>query len=312
MKKFILKTALFLLPIAILAITMEYYLRQIPNNYSYKSTYLERNSGDVQILILGSSHPYYGINPDYFSQHTFNASYVSQTLDLDFEIFNIYIEKFDNLRVVILPVSYFTLWSKLTERGEPWRVKNYTLYYGINAKYPTDYSELLNNKLGLSFQRLYRYLFEKKDDISCSMFGWGADYNSENADDLEKTGKITALRHTYGDLYSKKNARIFAENIDILNNFAKLCEQNNIKLIFLTMPVYRTYRENLNEAQLKKMIETMSGIVIKYENSSHINWLEHADFVAGDFYDADHLNEIGAKKLSLKLASAIDSLGILF
>jgi hypothetical protein len=306
MKKFILKTAIFSLPIVILAISMEYILQQIPNNLSCKKEYLDHHSENIQMLIFGNSHTYYGINPDHFSQHAFNVAYNSQTLNLDFEIFEMYNKKFDNLKVIILPISYSTLWST-TERA-----KDYTLYYGINANCPTDYSEILNNRFAINVSRLRKHFSERKDDISCSSLGWGTNFSSEHAGDLEATGQHAAFRHTYRNLNSKENATVFAKNVDILHSFAEWSSQNNVKLIFLTVPVYRTYRENLNEIQLKKMIETITNLATQYENSSYINWLEHTDFVTGDFYDADHLNEIGAKKLSLKLANVIDSLGILF
>ena len=38
-----------------------------------------------------------------------------------------------------------------------------------------------------------------------------------------------------------------------------------------------------------------------------VNNNKDADFVAKDFYDADHLNEIGAEKLSRKLDQEINS-----
>ena len=42
----------------------------------------------------------------------------------------------------------------------------------------------------------------------------------------------------------------------------------------------------------------MKRIDDQYENAVYYNLLTDSAFVANDYYDADHLNEIGAKKLT--------------
>jgi len=86
MSKFIIRTLLFSLPVLALFIVMEILLRQIPNDYLLKKKYLDNHSKEIETLILGSSHSFYGINPLYFSNNTFNASHISQSLDYDFAI----------------------------------------------------------------------------------------------------------------------------------------------------------------------------------------------------------------------------------
>jgi len=307
-KRLILKTLLFLLPIIILAVSMEYLLQHIPNDYIYKKNYLDKHSQNVEILILGNSHDYYGINPVYFSQNAFNASHVSQSLTFDLKIFNKYKDKLNNLKVVILPASYFGLWSKLETGVESWRVKNYTIYYGMSPNSLSDYSEILTNSLSINLKRIYKYSFEKEDEIYCSQLGWGAVYISGYAfgNDLEKNG-IKALSQA-ADIHSEKGMKIFAENVQILNSFEEFCNKKNVKLIFLTTPAYHSYRENLHKEQMNKMIETMNDFVAKHNNCHYLNWIEDPDFTKEDYYDSDHLSGSGAEKLSKKLALYVDSL----
>lgn len=311
MKRFIFKTLLFLLPIVILAVSLEYLLQQIPNDYTYKKNYLHEHSKEIQILILGSSDTFYGIDPVYFPQNTFNASHVSQTLDLELKIFNKFQNDFNNLGLIIIPISYSALWGKLEKNGDSWRMKNYALYYNIKTNSISDNFELMNSKLSHNIQRFYNYYFKKKDNIICSELGWGTDYSSENdnENELEKTGKTMASLHTF-DLNSDEKKKIFTENIKILNIFAELCNQKNIKIIILSTPVYRTYRENVSSIQLNKMIGTIENFVEKHDNCEYINLMDDKDFTTADFHDANHLDEIGAKKLSEKLSREIDSLGI--
>jgi len=311
MKKFIIKLSMFLLPIVVLAFSAEYLLQRMPNDYSYKKSNLDKHSKEIQILIFGSSHAYWGINPDHFSKKTFNASHMSQTLNFDLKIFEKYQHDLKNLEAVILPISYFSLFTTLNEEDEAWRINNYTLYYGIDAHSFSDYSELLSNKLTYNLSRLFNTYLLKKDNITCTELGWGTTYQSENAQDLHKTGKSAAERHTMSNIYSEKRIKIFEENMNVLYSFSKILNQRNIKLIFLTMPAYDTYRENLNAKQLDKMVETINHFVKECPNCYFFNWFEDADFVAKDFYDADHLNEIGAEKISKKLDQEINLLEVL-
>jgi len=309
MKKFVVKTLLLSLPIVILAISIEYLLQQIPNDYSYKKNYLDKYADKIQILISGSSETYFGINPVHISHNAFNASHVSQSLDYDLAIYNKYQNNLNDLKVIVLPISVSTFWSKLAEGGESFRVKNYVIYYGMDANSINNYSELLSNELMYNFGRLYNYYILKKDDMTCTELGWGATYKSEEALDLYETGKIAATRHNK-DIFAENRIRIFEENMKVLNLFLELLNKKDIKLIFLTTPAYYTYRENLNSVQLNKMVETINNFVKQFSNCYYFNWFEDTDFEATDFYDGDHMNEIGAEKLSKKLSSAIDSLGI--
>lgn len=299
MKKFILKTILIILPFVVLAIIFEVLLRIIPNDYDFKKQYLDKHSSQIETLILGSSHSYYGINPNFFTSKTFNASHISQSLNYDFEILKKYQATFISLKTVILPISYFTLFGKLEAGSEAWRVKNYVIYYGIDKSNTfIDHSEVLSNRLNVNIKRLFSNYVLNNPSITCTNLGWGIGYDSKNAHNLIETGKTAAKRHTIDNLDSDKNLAIFNENIMLLNSIIQWCKEKNIKILILTPPAYENYRDNLAFTQLKKTIETTTNICSKYDNCKYEKLLEDKNFEAIDFYDADHLSEIGAKKLS--------------
>lgn len=278
---------------------MEILLRNTPNDYLFKKQYLDKHSSEIETLILGSSHSFYGINPEYFSSNTFNASHISQSLNYDFEILKKYQEQFKNLKTIILPISYFTLFGKLEAGSESWRVKNYIIYYDLNSsKSLIDYSEVLSNRINVNVKRIASYYVLGNSTISCTDLGWGTSYNSKNARDLAETGKTAAMRHTR-EINSDKYQQIFQENIFNLESIIQWSNKNNVKILLLTPPAFKTYRQNLNQEQLKITINTTSDICSKYDNCIYDNLLSDTNFVATDFYDADHLSEIGAKKLSV-------------
>jgi len=307
MKQFLIKVIIISLPILVVAISMEFLLRNTPNDYLFKKQYLDKNSSKIETLILGSSHSFYGFNPEYFRSNTFNASHISQSLNFDFEILKKYQDKFLNLKTIVLPISYFTLFGKLEAGSESWRVKNYIIYYGLNSsKSLVDYSEVLSNRINVNIKRIESYYLFGNSTISCTDLGWGTSYNSKNARDLAETGKTAAKRHTREDINSDKYQEIFNDNILILNSIIEWCKKNNVNVLLLTPPAFETYRQNLNPEQLNTTINTTSGICSKYDNCIYLNLLSDTNFVATDFFDADHLSEIGAKKLSVLINERIN------
>lgn len=299
MRKFIIKTTFFLLPIIVVALSAEILLRNIPNDYSYKKEYLDKHSNEIETLILGSSHSFYGFNPDFFNSKAFNASHISQSLNYDYGILKKYEDNLDNLQTVILPISYHTLYGKLENGSESWRIKNYVIYYRMNvANSLADYSEVLSNKPKVNLKRLYSYYILRKPNLTCTKLGWGTSYKSENAKDLVKTGSTAAKRHTRENIHSKKYQDIFNDNKLLLASIIDWCQKQNIRVLILTTPTFYTYRENINIEQYNITIEIANKIASQYDNCIYVNLFDDTNFVAKDFYDADHLSEIGAEKLS--------------
>ena len=72
-------------------------------------------------------------------------------------------------------------------------------------------------------------------------------------------------------------------------------------LDYYTAPTYKTYSQNLDPKQLNTTLNAIHNSIASHSNASYINLLQDTSFTKEDFYDANHLNEIGAKKLTLKV-----------
>ncbi|OGS73814.1 MAG: hypothetical protein A3G95_04825 [Flavobacteria bacterium RIFCSPLOWO2_12_FULL_31_7] len=294
MKKFLCHLVKITLPIVLFFLVLEVAIRKIPNDYQLKKDYLNENAAEINTLILGSSHTFYGLNPEYFSTKTFNAAYVSQSLDLDYEILKKYNSKLKNLKTVIVPISYFSLFETLETDVEKWRIKNYVIYYGLENKYQfLDHFESLNNHISENVKKGIKHYFLDKSYITSSDLGWGTNFNSKNKKTLN--GEFTAKKHT------AKNFNLYNKNVKSLQKIITLCQKNKTKVVFITTPTHVSYYKNLNRIQIEKTIKTIWELVKNNPNCEYINMLTSEKFTNEDFYDADHLNEIGAKKLSLFL-----------
>ena len=204
-----------------------------------------------------------------------------------------------------MPVDYFSLFSTLQNSDEAWRVKNYKIYYGIHLNHSggvLDNFEILNSKIDVDIGRTSAYYRKNIYTLTCSKFGWGTAFKSENKQDLNLTGISAAKRHLAA------SAQYFNECVQNLKSIIEFAKARNIKVLIYTSPAYKTYVENLNRHQLEQTINAVTNTSKSYNNVTYFNLLTDTSFVASDFFDADHLDEIGAKKLTLKLDSLLNTI----
>ena len=298
MKSFLQNILLFSLPIIVLMIIGVVFLPQTTNDYQVKRAYLDANSSTIECIILGSSHSYYDIDPQLLSNKSFNAAYVSQTIDLDAAILQKYQNKWNHLKVIVIPIDYFTLFEQLGTGMESWRLKNYIDYWGIEQQArKSGYWKQLDILFDINKNRVKQYISKESDSITCSPFGWGNIYLANIKLDLVKEGKIAAARHMLSD------TNCFSKNVEIVHHIIAFAKSNNTRVLFYTAPAYKTYTTLLDSSQLNKTYRTIHAIIAKEKNCFYANFLTDPDFSATDFHDADHLNTLGSRKFSFKIDS---------
>lgn len=304
MRRFIVKTLILLFPVLVIVVFCEVSHRIPDNDYKYKYRWLSLHAPEVQILSLGSSHGYFGIDPTRFDYPTFNAAHVSQDIHYDEFIFDSFFDRMDSLKCLILPISYFTPWSRLEDGQESWRVKNYYIYYHypsvcFQPKYNLEIYSGLRPRTAL-----YEFL-GRSNHLSVTELGQGTSYKKENrSDDWKDSGIIAAKRHTHAKLDVDK----YQANLSRVRRMIEKCRGRQIPVLLLTTPAFITYRENLNETQLSQTRSFCQSLQSDYDNAYYLDMLDDSRFEEDDFYDADHLNEFGAAKLSCILNQFIKGL----
>jgi hypothetical protein len=303
MKKFLKQACVFLIPLIILGVTFEVALRQIPNDYDFKYSQIDLEKEFVKILILGSSHSMYGFNPDFFKEKAYNLGHVSQTIDLDYYLLEKYIKVLPKLETVIVRLSYTTMHEQIKTGPESWRLKDYNLYYNLNVSNNLKYkSEGLSVKLKNNLSRLKNYYLDQDKMIQVETSGWAFFKEERTINSIKQSGTIIAKRHTI------KDDALVDENIEFLDKIMKLCKNEGVKVLLVTLPAHKSYRANLDKHQLNIVVSAGERMKQKYNNCSYLNLLEDDNFNGEDFYDADHLNRKGAKKLSVLVDRFISAL----
>jgi hypothetical protein len=298
--KFIIKVFLVCLPILILCCVCELTLRKAPNAYSLKFNAFKSSLDSIETLILGASNAYYGINPWYIDGYSFNMAMVSQKLLHDFYLLNKYIDKMPHLKTVILPLTYTSLFQIENEGEIKWRKYLYYHFY--------DHCPILIPKFSIGkYSVLQTLKFKPIKDIilngsikrDCDSKGWSGGYKAQISD-LKKAGYLAAERHENGSFNTEKN-------LLLINNMIKICNNKKVKLVILFTPTLPAYTDNLNQKKLEIMFNEVNRLSYLNKDVYVLNYYYDKRFTMNDFYDGDHLNNYGARKLSKMIDETLKS-----
>jgi hypothetical protein len=179
-------------------------------------------------------------------------------------------------------------------------VKNYFNYYGIllDGYFPNSL-ELFYGTVNNNIKRIWRVYHRNKLDIysdrACNSLGWG-DYGQPNRD-LASTGKGAANRHKIN------NFQFFKSNLKYYDKFISWSRKNKVVLILYTPPAHKYYIDEFDKCTFE--IIASIGKSLKNTNVFYYNFINDSSFLDNDFYDANHLNDRGAKKFSKIIDSII-------
>lgn len=131
MNRFLRRIFWFVLPVAAAAAGAEWGLRSIPHQLGYKAAYMERHAPQIEVLSLGLSHAFYGLDFHASKFRGFNLAYHGQPLDRDLELWEKYAGRLTSLRGVVISLSCWSIHHRLRKDGEQWRVPFYTINYDL-------------------------------------------------------------------------------------------------------------------------------------------------------------------------------------
>jgi hypothetical protein len=298
MKQLIRNLVLFVIPLVVALIALEVTLRSIPNDYRNKTLYLEQHSNEIEVLVLGTSHTFLGINPKYIKQKCYNAANSNQPLDIDVAFLKKHENNWEKLKCLVVPVDYHTLFF----RAKRELFSKYYLYQGIDLGGTfADRFEISATNFRVNCDRLIAYSEDHGSEITADSLGWFKMYTKHNPGDVTKGGPHPAKEHTF-DL---KDTLTLRHNLAMLDSIVAFSTRHKINIIFVTCPVYRTYTEDCNKTQLDLTIQTIRQLSSQVKHSTYYNLMEDPRYDRHDFFDPDHLNEIGATKFTRQIDSLI-------
>ncbi len=287
MKKFIYKTLIFGGWLFLF-----FGINGLMNFFNYKNESIDLEKKNV--LIMGDSHTERGLNPSIIL-NAVNVSQSSEPYVLTYWKLKKILAN-NTISTLLLSFSYHNLSSfndnKFTEL-------NIGMDEMFKRSYPIEEFDLAK---GLKVDKLgfYKVLFKQTCFYpkTTHVYYLGA-YENKVFTNLNKV-QTTIGRHYYNEA---KEYDYSAISIGYLDSIVNLCISCNVKPVFVTPPVHRSYYDKvptkfiLKYSQLKKEYIKRGVLVISDEEGNYADSL---------FYDADHLNTYGANKYSQKVLSVLN------
>lgn len=302
--KFVVRALLLLLPFILILYYFEVKLGKVQNSYNKKRKDFESQLDSIELLVLGASQTLYGINPSYFSCHSFNLSNFSQTFYYDTQLTLKHLDRLKKVKCVMISVSYFSFWSQLSDGVEKWREYYYYHFWDVpNAN--INYIDPKNYSLFWLYGPRTSLMYLMNDsnlDLSSHLDrnGWlKADTIANNQNISDELGKQRGEFHDQLRFDFR-----FDENFKILDSFLKACNKRDIKVVFITPPTLPTYYKYIDLEVNKRNEGAVSKLCKKY-NCKYFNYFKDSRFESIDFIDNDHMSFVGAEKFSVALDKEI-------
>jgi hypothetical protein len=304
--RFLCKLLLFLLPLLTFLGYAEVRLRQIPNGYRNKRASLERQLDSVEVLVLGSSHAYYGVDPNCLSLRTYNLAYVFQSPYYDTRLVLKYLDRMPRLRLVLMDVNYISLWYELADTKESWRDYFYYHFWGIRYRNLARFDPMMVSYVALYTWKATLGYAKRNFSPTCDPLPYGfapaCCPNGFGNDPTDTTTRPELVRNRWGSvrvqcLDSMIKASHLSENIADLDTMLQELERRHIRVAFVTLPVHECFSRCLSPTINLRTEQIIDSLCVKY-GCRRADYRSDGRFVAGDFRDGDHLNFRGAEKFS--------------
>jgi len=293
MKKFSLKLVLLILPFVILFSSMEYYV-QTESTFSIKKKFLENNLSSIEVLVFGSSHNQNAINPEFLDKKTSNMAFGSQSISIDYFLLDKYLDQLPKLKIVLFEISIRSFYNDFDKSN--WNGYIYSNLYNIDYKVDKSslkkYSLVYSN-LGFFSTIFFDYCNPYKYKYEINKYGF---ITNDFHDRFEKLNydsiQINRTYEIFHEFTNKDNLKL---NKVFVEKFIKRCVDRNIKLIFITPPLYKTYYSQIpNDAKIT-VDNFVKSLSVKY-NINYYNYTYDKRFNIRDFKNDNHLNSNGAFK----------------
>lgn len=291
MRFFVYKILFFSISLIILSLVADLFVFPENNNVmGFKNHSIQDREPNLEILIMGNSHTYFGLNPSFINYSTFNLANKSRKLETDLFLLKKILDQLDKLKVVIVPISYYTLF---TEKIGTQEKRLYYNFFKLN-----EYNQgFFNNSLLLNepFNELIDDFFI--ENIKVSNDGWRANANNYKFDALITKEKIGNIKERLG------RNNIIKKNLGYLQEIVNLCDVNRIKLLLLLPPYHPDFYKYSNEKYEVKIKNLLGKVNLKTTTI-----FDGREFRINDdiyYENIDHLNIKGAEVLSIKLDSIL-------
>jgi len=319
MKLFFKKILIFVFPLFLLVVGMDFYLRNMNSLYKEKKRGLTTYAHEIEILILGNSHAARGVDPNYFTDYAFNIANAGQSIYFDKELTLRNLEALKKLKYVFISLDYHSLYFS-SQQGE----RDIWSYYGHGIKHDsTSYYKADISPFLFGYHPRVSFSFLRKDLLAKWKFRNHAqylDFNTEigviKTDILAKgfvgfSGTDTSnFKNNYYLDRMKGHDNLITNSTEeemALNELDELITKlhsKGITSIFFSTPAFKDYNLILDPDIITHNNLITEKLCKKYNMEFWDYAIDH-NFIKEEFFNPDHLNKKGAARFGKILDSRL-------
>lgn len=292
MKRFLRDIGLFSVVALLFFGALEWIAESIPNSYTYKRDYLKQHGSQIEMLILGSSNAYDGLNPSVMP-HAFNLANSSQTPEDDFRLLAKYIDSMDSLQTVIIGLGYHSLGATTEDNRRTY----YTIYMDLYPRWPlSKYSfEVCNPEMLV--KKIIKYAVSR-DVTRCDSLGQRVGHTLEAAQSGTEWWNKDVLSLVENDrMVVGKWSMVIEENTRYLHAIVELCNAHNVQPVVVLMPVMAEYKRKLPREQVALMEEVLQSLDSTAICIDASEW----EIPEDGWYNATHLTKEASEEFTRKI-----------
>ena len=312
MRRLYLNLLLLVLPIGIFLTWFEIARGGRETNlFVVKRNLLEAAAARVEVVCLGSSHAHDGIAPLLVHPNCFNLAAISQSLYYDCALVEKYARVLPHLRLVVLPISYHSMYYELDHSTEDWRAYYYRRFHGIGHRDWRQESVLRNwsswflygRDFGIDSIRGSRPPVVRPgyDDAGGLVDTRARDQRiAHPTPDTVRTSTPKRIR----DLHDCMFPRFMPGNQKRLRGLVSFLRARGVEVVVVTLPVSEGFRNS----ERKETLARTAAAITELQREFGVEWHDFSTdprFDEADFWDTDHLNFTGAAKFSRILGTEV-------
>ncbi len=282
---FIKKTALFVVLFLFPLVLFEVYVRnQWIDPYDAKRAFLENEKNTCEVLVLGTSHAWAGVNPEWVSDNCLNVANAFQPFYYDYRILEKYVPQMESLKAIVLPMSYTSFFNK----PSTYHQNLYSIYWGLSPygeKMISDHSLVLS----LGLKRLLERLINDENNFVNK--GW-------LALEGEYDGSPKLAKNRLAHMHENMDMKNWDEAVSWLDKILALGEKHGLRMILFCPPYSSELNRQMESYPYNHRINDYLISLSKNKNVELLYFNNNEIYGNDLFKDADHLNTAGAFVLS--------------
>lgn len=329
-KKIIIKLILFISIFWILQYVVGLLLRDDYITLSRTVIHYMHEAESIESLVLGDSHTYYAVNPDIITDQTGLDTYLcgsaAQDLDGTYALLRETHKFHPELKNVYLDIDYYLFYhSELKSRSVLtgiWIISNYLKDFNIKVDYlfhavPLKYYPDIFLKIGKD-----KFQINPKANLEATIARLNGDYKNFRFPEDSKLAvfskgylpKLNEIDDSNDVFINEKSPKPFSINqinwdwYYYMEKIINYCHDNNLNLVLISIP--SDFGKFLGMGNYDEYHDFIS----KYFKDRNLIYYdlnlckkEYLRFHKSDYCDDEHLNRLGAEKVSYFLADLLNN-----